>query len=52
MVWRLLPRSSSVSVSLPGKATLGDPRALPPGRYEVELKGENLLGMKRFVVVE
>jgi hypothetical protein len=42
----------SVSVSLPGKATLVVPAGTPPGRYEVELKGEQLLGIKRFVVVE
>jgi Domain of unknown function (DUF6259) len=42
----------SVSVSLPSKATLVVPAGTPPGRYEVELKGENLVGIKRFVVVE
>jgi hypothetical protein len=42
----------SVSVSLQGKATLVVPAGTPPGRYEVELKGEKLLGIKRFVVVE
>jgi Domain of unknown function (DUF6259) len=42
----------SVSVSLPSKATLVVPPGTPPGRYEVELKGEKLVGIKRFVVVE
>lgn len=42
----------SVSVSLPGKATLVVPPGTPPGRYEVELKGEKLVGIKRFVMVE
>src|SRR5208282_640820 len=47
------PRNTpSVSVSLPGKATLVVPEGTPPGRYEVELKGEKLMGIKRFVVVE
>jgi hypothetical protein len=42
---------SSVSVSLPSKATLVVPAGAPPGRYEVELKGGKLVGIKRFVVV-
>jgi hypothetical protein len=44
--------TSSVSVRLPGKATLVVPAGTPHGRYEVELKGEKLVGIKRFVVVE
>lgn len=44
--------SPSISVSLPGKATLVVPAGTPPGRYEVELRGEKLLGIKRFIVVE
>jgi len=44
--------ASSVTVSLPSKATLVVPAGTPPGRYEVELKGEKLVGMKRFVEVE
>jgi hypothetical protein len=39
-------------VTVPGKATLVVPTGTPPGRYEVELKGEKLVGIKRFVVVE
>jgi hypothetical protein len=39
-------------VTVPGKATLVVPTDTPPGRYEVELKGEKLVGIKRFVVVE
>jgi hypothetical protein len=42
----------SVPVNLPGKATLVAPTGTPPGRYEVELRGEKLAGIKRFVVVE
>jgi hypothetical protein len=44
--------TTSVSVTLPGKATLVVPAGTAPGRYEVELKGEKLVGIKRFVVVE
>lgn len=43
---------SNVSVSFPSKVTLVVPERTPPGRYEVELKGEKLVGIKRFVVVE
>lgn len=44
--------TSSISVSLPGRATLVVPAGARPGCYEVELRGENLVGIKRFVVVE
>jgi hypothetical protein len=44
--------TACVSITLPGKATLVVPAGTPPGRYEVELKGEKLVGIKRFVVVE
>jgi hypothetical protein len=43
--------AANVSVSLPSKATLVVPAGTPPGRYEVELKGEKLVGLKRFVEV-
>ena len=42
----------NVSVTVPGKATLVVPEGTPPGHYEVELKGEGLVGIKRFIVVE
>ena len=35
-----------------GANTLMVQAGTPPGRYEVELKGENLVGLKRFIVVE
>ena len=44
--------SPDLSVTVPGKATLVVPAGTPSGRYQVELKGEKLVGIKRFVVVE
>ena len=37
---------------VPGRATLTAPVDALPGSYGVTLSGRNLLGMKRFVVVE
>jgi hypothetical protein len=42
---------TKVSVGVPGKATLVAPPGTPPGRYQVQLDGPGLIGMKRFVVV-
>jgi hypothetical protein len=44
--------SPDLSVTVPGKARLVVPTGTPAGRYQVELKGEKLVGIKRFVVVE
>ena len=43
---------ASVLVSVPGKTVLVTTEETPPGRYEVLLDGQGLVGMKRFVEVE
>ena len=42
---------SGSDVQLPGRANLIVPAGTPPGRYQVQLDGPGLIGMKRFVVV-
>jgi hypothetical protein len=47
---RGLPLGTS-TVDLPGRATLSVPLGTPPGKYQVELDGAGIIGMKQFVVV-
>ena len=42
---------SGGDVQVPGRANLMVPAGTPPGRYQVQLDGPGLIGMKRFVVV-
>jgi hypothetical protein len=42
---------STGDVDVPGSASLSVPAGTPPGRYQVQLDGPGLIGMKRFVVV-
>lgn len=41
----------SIAIGVPGTATVIAPRDAAPGRYQIELEGQNLIGMKRFVDV-
>lgn len=43
--------AKSIQVEVPGSAVIVAPRDAAPGRYQIELDGPNLLGMKRFVDV-
>ena len=47
---RGLPLATS-TVDLPGRATLSVPPGTPPGKYQVELDGPGIVGMKRFIIV-
>jgi hypothetical protein len=41
----------SIRIDVPGTVTVVAPRDAAPGRYQIELEGPNLIGMKRFVEV-
>ncbi|MEN6603520.1 MAG: hypothetical protein ABFD86_13995, partial [Bryobacteraceae bacterium] len=41
----------SIAIAVPGTATVTAPRDAAPGRYQIELEGPNLIGMKRFLDV-
>ena len=43
--------ASHLPITVPGKAKLVVPAGTPPGRYQIQLDGPGLVGMKRFVVV-
>lgn len=43
--------AKSTQMDVPGTITVVAPRGAAPGRYQLELEGPNLIGMKRFVEV-
>jgi hypothetical protein len=48
---RFASGDASATVNVPGEVTLVTNEGTPPGRYEVMIDGEGIIGMKRFVVV-
>ncbi len=43
--------AKSITIAVPGTATVTAPPDAAPGRYQIELEGPNLIGIKRFVDV-